>query len=64
MSDDLKSELQTISGIGPAKADDILDILPDESGEHDPYIDKAIDAAHEGDDRDAAMYLRRAEGGE
>ena len=64
MSDDLKSELQTISGIGPAKADDILDILPDESGEHDPYIDKAIDAAEQGNDRQAAIFLRRAEGGE
>jgi predicted flap endonuclease-1-like 5' DNA nuclease len=64
MSDDLKSDLQEISGIGPATADDILAILPDESGEHDPYIDKALEAAREGNDRQAVVYLKRAAGGE
>ena len=35
-----------------------------DTGGSDPLLEKAIDAAHEGDDRDAAMYLRRYDSAE
>lgn len=60
----LKDDLTAIDGVGDVTADKILAILPAETGEHDPYIDKAIDAATEGDDRRAAVYLRRANSAE
>ena len=65
MSDDLRDDLTAIDGVGDATADKILDVLADhDTGGSDPLLAKAIDAAHEGDDRDAAIFLRRAEGGE
>ena len=57
---DLKEELQTVNGVGDATADKVLALVGEyDTGETDPLLSKAIDAAHEGDDRDAAMYLRR-----
>ena len=62
---DLHDELTDIQGVGDATADKVLEIVGEyDTGDTDPLLAKAIDAAHEGDDRDAAMYLRRAEGGE
>ena len=62
---DLHDELTDIQGVGDAPADKVLEIVGEyDTGDTDPLLAKAIDAAHEGDDRDAAMYLRRAEGGE
>ena len=62
---DLHDELTDIQGVGDATADKVLEIVGEyDTGDTDPLLAKAIDAAHEGDNRDAAMYLRRAEGGE
>ena len=63
---DLKDRLQTIDGIGPAKADDILAVLEDTDTESEPqgYMAKAIHAAESGDYRQAGIYLKRAQGGE
>ena len=57
---DLHEALTDIQGIGDATADKVLEIVGEyDTGDTDPLLAKAIDAAHEGDDRDAAMYLRR-----
>ena len=64
---DLKDRLQTIDGIGPATADDILAVLEDtDTSESEPqgYMAKAIHAAESGDYRQAGIYLKRAQGGE
>lgn len=59
--DNLKAELQTVDGVGDATADELLDVLADAGvTERDPYVEKAFKAASEGRDRDASMYLRRA----
>jgi len=59
---DLKDELQAVEGVGPATADKILDVLDaHDTGATDPLLERAIDAAAEGNDRDAAVYLRRME---
>ena len=58
---DLKSDLMELHGIGEAKADDIIDVLADhDTGDSDPLLEKARKAAEQGDDRKAAIYLRRA----
>jgi hypothetical protein len=62
MSDDLKSDLTDIKGVGEATADEILNVLADHDTGTDPYIEKAKAAAERGDDREAAVYLRRAGG--
>jgi len=59
---DLKGELQTVEGVGPATADKILDVIQDHDQEYRPLLLKAFEAAERGDDRDAAVYLRRAGG--
>jgi len=60
---DLKDELQTVEGVGPATADKILDVLDaHDTRETDPLLERAKAAAERGDDRDAAVYLRRAGG--
>lgn len=62
MSDDLKADLQDIDGVGEATAEKILDVLADHGvGERSRYLEKALDAADAGNDREAALYLRRAE---
>ena len=62
---DLRDDLTAIDGVGDATADKILDVLADhDTGGSDPLLDKARQAARQGDERKAAMYLRRAEGGE
>lgn len=64
MSNDLRSDLQEIQGVGEATADSIIEIL--EEGDYlgesktNPYVEKAKEAAERGDDREAAVYLRRA----
>ena len=58
---DLKTDLMELHGIGEAKADDIMDVLSDhDTGDPDPLLAKAREAAEQGDDRKAAIYLRRA----
>jgi len=61
---DLKEDLTDLTGVGDATAESILDVL----AEYEPdaeatvvtgYLAKACDAAEDGDERDAAMYLRR-----
>lgn len=60
MSDDLKDDLLAIDGVGDATAEKILGAVNDHSEKHSGvYLDKALDAADGGDDRNAAMYLRR-----
>ena len=53
----LEDDLQEIQGIGPAKAEKILALVGD--GELDPKIQKALKRAENGDDRGAAVWLRR-----
>ena len=58
---DLKADLMELHGIGEAKADDIIDVLDEyDTGDSDPLLEKAREAAEQGDDRKAAIYLRRA----
>ena len=58
---ELKADLMKLHGIGEAKADDIIDVLGDhDTGDRDPLLAKAQEAAEQGDDRKAAIYLRRA----
>ena len=66
---DLKTRLQTIDGIGPATADDIimaLDEIDVGNSESEPqgYMAKALESAKAGDYRQAGIYLNRAQGGE
>ena len=59
---DLRDDLTEIKGIGDAKADAILDVLADHgTGESDPLLNKAREAARQGDERKAALFLRRSE---
>ena len=59
---DLTSEIQQIDGIGEKKAAQILEILEKHGvGRNDPLLDKAQEAALRGDERRAAIFLRRSE---
>ena len=61
MSDDLRVDLTAIDGVGDATADKILDVLADhDTGESGPLLDKARKAARQGDERKAAIFLRRS----
>jgi Holliday junction resolvasome RuvABC DNA-binding subunit len=62
MSDDLKRDLTDIDGVGEKTAEKILGVLDEYDTGTDPYIEKAKAAAERGDDREAAVYLRRAGG--
>ena len=65
MSDDLRDDLTAIDGVGDATADKIIDVLADhDTGESNPLLDKARQAARQGDERKAAIFLRRSERGE
>ena len=65
MSDDLRDDLTAIDGVGDATADKILDVLADhDTEESDPLLDKAREAARQGDERKAAIFLQRSERGE
>ena len=66
MSDDLQAALEDIDGVGEATAEAILKVLADHDTDSEPsgYLAKAIDAAENGDDRQAGIYLRRHVGGE
>jgi hypothetical protein len=57
---DLHDDLTDIQGVGDATADKILDVIQDHDQEYRPILLKAFEAADRGDDREAAMYLRRA----
>jgi len=64
-NDGLKDDLQTVSGVGEATSESIIEIL--EAGDYlgnesetDPYIGKAKEAAERGDYRAAGVYLQRA----
>lgn len=61
MSDDLRDDLIAIDGVGEATADKILDVLAGHDTSAGPWLTKAFEAAAAGDDRQAAVYLRRAD---
>ena len=62
---DLRDDLTAIDGVGDATADKILDVLSDhDTGESGSLLDKAREAARQGDERKAAIFLRRSERGE
>ena len=62
---DLRDDLTAIDGVGDATADKILEVLADhDTGASDPLLDKAREAARKGDERKAAIFLRRSERGE
>jgi len=57
---DLKDDLTDLTGVGDATAESVLEVLAEhDTGERNDYVRKAIDAAHAGDEREAAVYLRR-----
>jgi len=64
MSTDLRDDLEAIDGVGSATTDKILDVLSDHTTGSSPYVEKAKDAAAEGDYRAAGIYLQRAGGSE
>ena len=58
---DLHDELTDIQGVGDATADKVLALVGEyDTGGPDPLLEKAREAAEQGDDRKAAIYLRRA----
>ena len=60
---DLKDDLTEISGVGDATADKILDVLKEADTTPDaPLLRRAREAAAAGNDREAAVYLRRYAG--
>jgi len=60
---DLKADLKDIKGVGEATADSILEILSEhdaiDTTADDGYLRKAKQAAVNGNDRDARVYLQR-----
>jgi len=58
---DLRDDLEAIDGVGPATADKILDVLDADDTSDEPLLERAKAAAAEGNNRDAAVYLRRME---
>ena len=59
---DLRDDLTAIDGVGDATADKILDVLADhDTGGSNPLLDKAREAARQGDERKAAIFLRRSD---
>ena len=59
---DLRDDLTEIDGVGDATADKILNVLADhDAAESDPLLEKAREAALRGDERRAAIFLRRSE---
>ena len=62
---DLRDDLTAIDGVGDATADKILEVLADhDTGESDPLLEAAYEYARQGDERKAAIFLRRSERGE
>lgn len=64
MSNELKDELTELQGVGDATADSVLEVLAEHdagTAELPPLVEKAIDAAEAGDDRQAAIFLRRSQ---
>ena len=62
---DLHEALTDIQGVGDATGDKVLEIVGEyDTGESDPLLDKAREAARQGDERKAAIFLRRSERGE
>lgn len=60
MTDELRDDLTSIDGVGTATTDKILAVLDDhEMAGESRLLEKARDAAERGDDREAAVYLRR-----
>jgi len=59
--DGLRGDLLEIDGVGDATADRILDVVNGHSFDYPAYVEKAFEAAESGRDRDAGMYLRRAQ---
>ena len=58
---DLHEALTDIQGVGDATADKVLALVDEyDTGDPDPLLEKAREAAEQGDDRKAAIYLRRA----
>ena len=58
---DLHEALTDIQGVGNATADKVLALVDEhDTGDPDPLLEKAREAAEQGDDRKAAIYLRRA----
>lgn len=64
MTDGLKDDLQTVSGVGGATSESIIEILEagDYLGNESGYVTKAKRAAEAGEYRAAGVYLQRAGG--
>ena len=58
---DLHDALTDIQGVGDATADKVIALVGEYyTGDPDPLLTKVRVAADQGDDRKAAIYLRRA----
>ena len=63
MSDEqrpLEEKFMDVDGVGEATTEELLDIVNGHRFTYPAYIKKARKAAEQGDDRKAAIYLRRA----
>jgi len=59
---DLKDALVDIDGVGEKTAEKIMGVVSNYADKDTELLAKAREAAQEGDDRTAAIFLRRATG--
>lgn len=59
MPDDLHDALTDLQGVGDATAEKIADVVAEYDTPQSPLLERAVDAAQAGDDREAAIFLRR-----
>jgi len=57
--DDLQADLETIDGVGESTSEKCIEIVESYTAETPPQLAKAIERAQEGNDRSAAIWLRR-----
>jgi len=57
--DDLQADLETIDGVGESTSEKCIAIIQEYDVEPPRELEKAIERAQEGNDRSAAIWLRR-----
>jgi len=57
--DDLQADLETIDGVGESTSEQCIAIIQEYDVEPPRGLEKAIERAQEGNDRSAAIWLRR-----
>ena len=58
---DLKSDLESIDGVGEKTAEKIMDVVSNYADKDTELLAKAREAAKDGDDRKAGIFLRRSD---